>query len=75
MMVIVLIGLNGLEFARISKGFTQKQLAELSGLSVTAICLFERGKMDPSLKTIRLLAKLLGVPTGFLIDGDLKSEA
>ena len=62
-------GLNGLKIARLKKGLTQKQLAKMTGLSEVAICLFERGKMDPSLKTIRLLSSLLGVSSGFLIDG------
>lgn len=68
-------GLIGLKIARRRKGLTQKKLAELSGLSEVAICSIERGKMDPSLKTIRLLSKLLEVSNGFLIDGNLIEEA
>ncbi|MCR4784506.1 MAG: helix-turn-helix transcriptional regulator [bacterium] len=62
-------GLLGLKQARKSKNLTQKQLADMSGLSVMSICLYERGAMDPALRTIKKLAEILGVSPGFLITG------
>lgn len=62
-------GLLGLKQARKSKKLTQKQLADISGLSVISICQYERGAMDPTLKTILKLALILNVSPGFLIEG------
>lgn len=46
---------------RIKRGFTQEQLAEKTGLSVTFVGLIERGVNIPSVKTCNKIARALGV--------------
>ena len=53
---------------RESKGLTQKALADAVGLSEHAIYLFESGRTDPSLDTLKRLAQALGVQPGALLD-------
>ena len=43
-------------------GITQKELAEVSGLSINAICSFERGHFTPSISTLQKLADALKIP-------------
>lgn len=47
---------------------TQKALADAVGLSEHAIYLFESGRTDPSLDTLKRLAAALGVQPGALLD-------
>ena len=39
---------------------TQSKLSELSGVSQQAICMIERGERNPSAKTAKKLAEVLG---------------
>ena len=57
--------------AREDKNLTQKDLAEITGINQADISRLERGSANPSLKTIKRLAKGLGcsikidfIPTG-----------
>jgi len=59
---------------RIEAGLTQMELAQLTNLSTNYISLLERGKRSPSLPTIDLLAKRLGVPLKVLLDIDENEE-
>jgi transcriptional regulator with XRE-family HTH domain len=43
------------------KGLTQKALALKARMSITYLCNVENGKADPSLSTLRRLAKALKV--------------
>ena len=54
---------------RALKGFTQAQLAELSGVSPTAITEYEKGKRDLRADTIRKLCDALGVTVTYRVDG------
>jgi transcriptional regulator with XRE-family HTH domain len=47
---------------------TQKALALKARMSITYLCNVERGKVDPSLSTLRRLAKALKVRVADLID-------
>ena len=49
------------------KGLTQKQLANMSGLSAGLIAQLEAAKVQPSLKTIESLAGAMGVSVCYLI--------
>ena len=49
---------------RISKGWTQRDVAELSGVTVETISHIERGKYPPRLETMLKVAKALGVGLG-----------
>jgi len=50
-----------LRYIRISKGRTQKDLAELSGVVVETISHVERGKHPPTLETMLKISKALDV--------------
>ena len=47
--------------ARTVKGLTQEELAEKSGLPVSAIAFYERGQREPGITTIEMLSKGLGI--------------
>ena len=54
---------------RKENGLSQLELAELSGISFKYIYKLERGKANPSIKIIDILAKSLGVsPISFFLD-------
>ncbi|MEO6308630.1 MAG: helix-turn-helix transcriptional regulator [Nitrospiraceae bacterium] len=50
------------------QGLTQKALALKARMSITYLCNVELGKVDPSLSTLRRLAKALKVKVADLID-------
>jgi transcriptional regulator with XRE-family HTH domain len=52
------------------KGWTQEELAEKSGLSVSSISAYEKeaGGNDPSVEALQKLSASLGVPKGMLLD-------
>lgn len=54
---------------RKSRGFTQQQLAEMTGMSVVAIAYIETGKRWARLGTLNKLAKHLEVNIGDLFNG------
>lgn len=51
---------NRLKLARIEKGYTQEQVAELAGVTRQTIGLIEAGKYNPSLKLCLILSKITG---------------
>lgn len=59
---------------RKSKGLSQKQLAEKTGISVHTINSYESGRRDPNTKNLQILQDFFQVSQGFLL-GDLKSDA
>jgi transcriptional regulator with XRE-family HTH domain len=52
---------------RTARGFTQEQLASISGLHRTEISLLERGERKPLLETIVALCRGLGVTPAELL--------
>lgn len=58
---------------RKSKGLSQKQLAEKTGISVHTINSYESGRRDPNTKNLQVLQDFFQVSQGFLL-GDLKSD-
>lgn len=52
---------------RKDKGLTQKALALKAKMSITHLCNIEKGKADPSLNTLRRLAKALRVKVSVLV--------
>ncbi len=60
----------GREVQRIRKlrGYTQAQLAEITGLTGNYIGYLERNKQLPSVKTLKKIASVLGVSVGLLFD-------
>ncbi len=56
-----------IKITREAKGSTQKQLANMAGVSPGLIAQLEAGKVQPSLKTIENIAEALGVSVCYLI--------
>ncbi|MDO8730359.1 MAG: helix-turn-helix transcriptional regulator [Candidatus Omnitrophota bacterium] len=54
---------------RSKRGLTQEQLARATGIPRPNLSNLERGKQELSLKTLRLLASVLKVTPGTLVDG------
>lgn len=54
---------------RSERGLTQEQLARATGIPRPNLSNLERGKQELSLKTLRLLASVLKVTPGTLVDG------
>ena len=57
-----------LKSLRLSRGMTQKELAEKCGMKDSAVRKYERGTITPKLETISRLADGLGVPVTQIID-------
>jgi transcriptional regulator with XRE-family HTH domain len=51
---------------RVSAGFKQAELAERAGISASSVSLVEAGRRDPTLKWLRRIAPVLGVPASIL---------
>jgi putative transcriptional regulator len=51
---------NKVKLARVEKGLTQEELAELVGVTRQTIILIEAGKYNPTLKLCLMLKKITG---------------
>jgi transcriptional regulator with XRE-family HTH domain len=59
-----------LQAARRHRGWSLRELAGASGLSLTTVHQIETGRTSPGLGTLQSLAIALGVSLGTLVDGD-----
>lgn len=60
---------------RLEKGWSQKRLAEEAGLSQSFIHSVETGEKSPTIRSIRKIAKALGVPVEKIIHaGETEGE-
>lgn len=50
---------KNLKFLRLKKGFTQKELASITGFTITFISQTELGNRNPSFKSIEIFSKAL----------------
>lgn len=57
---------------RKERELTQKQLADLVGVTAATITKYEKGSLEPNLETINKIEKALGVSVSELIDGGIK---
>ena len=64
-----------LKYLRKKTGSTQKELAQLTRLTLNYVALLEAGKRSPSLPTIAALAKGLQVPISKLMDFEAQNPA
>ena len=55
---------------RISKGWSQAELARRIGVSASAVGMYEQGRREPSLGLLVRLAQELGVTTDYLLLGE-----
>ncbi len=63
-----------LKEAREKKGYTLKQTADLSDLSIGFISQVERGQTDPSLSSLKRLANALGIKLKDLFDQETETH-
>ncbi len=59
---------NRLKQIRKEKGLTQKELAQLLGVSSGAIGLYEQNRRTPDIETIKRIAKILGVGPSYFLE-------
>ena len=59
---------------RISNRLTQKEMAEIVGLSSPAIGAIENGRYTPNFNVMRALKKKLNIKYDYLIDGDVSKN-
>lgn len=62
--------MTGFERFRRKNLLTQTELAELVGLSVQAVCRWEKGDSTPTVPTLQQLAKIYGVSMEDLLRKD-----
>ena len=55
---------------RISKGWSQAELARRIGVSASAVGMYEQGRREPSLGLLVRLAQELGATTDYLLTGE-----
>ena len=60
---------------RRQKDLSQHQVADMLGMHFTNIIRYERGLARPNSETLKKLADIFSVPSGYLIDGDLDQQA
>ena len=63
---------SNLRMLRLEKGLTQEELSYQSGLWLSIIGRIERGEIDPTLSTVKLLAMGLDIHPADLLDFDVE---
>jgi DNA-binding XRE family transcriptional regulator len=59
-----------LEAVRVNAKMTQKEWAEMLGVSNTTVVNWEKGKTEPSLSQLKTMSKLSGIPMDFIFVPD-----
>ena len=59
---------------RISKGWSQAELARRIGVSASAIGMYEQGRREPSLGLLVRLAEEFGTTTDYLLMGEISAS-
>ena len=59
---------------RISKGWSQAELARRIGVSTSAVGMYEQGRREPSLGLLVRLAQELGATTDYLLMGETSAS-
>ena len=59
---------------RISKGWSQAELARRVGVSTSAVGMYEQGRREPSLNLLVRLAQEFGVTTDYLLMGEISDS-
>ncbi len=60
---------------RTQHGMSQKNLANLIGLSDKTISAYESGRNDPDLETLKKIAKIFGVSVDYILGASLESDS
>lgn len=64
-----------LKRARKAKGYTQKQVADMMGITNSTYCGYETGKRAPSMDKVAKLSELLDVPVSTLLEMNTQTIA
>lgn len=59
-----------LEAVRVNSKMTQKEWAEMLGVSNATVVNWEKGKTEPSLSQLKTMSKLSGIPMDFIFVPD-----
>ena len=65
---------ENLRQARLAKGMTQGEVADLIGVAKSTYSLYETGKREPDVLKIKKISKVLEVPADALIGTDDETE-
>lgn len=65
---------SNLKFARINVGISQVEMASRLGVAKSTYSMYESGKREPNMQTIRKIADILGVSVEYLITGEEKEN-
>lgn len=63
-----------LKKARLDKGYTQQQIADLMGITKSAYCGYETGKRQPDVAKIKQLARILNISGDVLLETGFGNE-
>ena len=66
MITIMNVG-NAIKAFRKRKGLSQKDLAQVCGLSANAMCSIENNESFPSRESLEKISAALGIPTSYLM--------
>lgn len=55
-----------LEAVRVNAGYSQKEWAEMFGISNSTVVNWEKGKTEPTLSQLRKMSELSGIPMDFI---------
>lgn len=59
---------------RLKRNMTQRELAELLGMSVNAVSSLETGKSFPPKNTMKRLCKAFGIPQSYLLLSSIEED-
>lgn len=62
-----------MRIARKEKGYTQKQLGELLGVSQAMVAAYENDRRNPTVDTVEKIADALGIAAGFLLQNEYEN--
>ena len=59
-----------LEAARVNAGLTQKELANILGISNSTVVNWEKGNTEPSISQLKKISEISGIPMDFIFIPD-----
>ena len=65
---------NKLKRLRENKNLLQKELANIIGISLSSISMYERGERQPDNETLKKFSKFFNVSIDYLLDNEIKDE-
>lgn len=68
------IDLKAIRRARLSKGYSVAELAEIAGVGRATLYFLESGQRVPRMRTVRVLAEALDVPVTQFLDLEVQAR-